>query len=375
MTNASQLEKLLRSIELGLGKSNLFVVVCDDPKLRESVTQSYEEALQAVSSLEVDCCRSAIDRIHPNLKDTLSILVNPQSSSQSQRVATIVGVDELLALRLDGEVSPQEQFLASVKWLKLPMVGLEMPIVLWVSSEVAVGLAREAQDFWSGRSGVFEFRQSPMAAAEQELRQTIEDCERSLRLVAWSETLEFAGRLRELAGFYEAMEWGEKVVPLYERVLRIYGDVLGDRHSDTVQVAEALAEWYELTGRYGLALPLYMQSVEIARSVSVDGELALAIALNRLAYLHRLMGDLGLALPLYQEALRLRRSVLGDDDEVTATSANNLAGCHLAMGDYGLALPLYEEALGVFDVVLGRLHSRTQVVRRNLLALRSRLES
>lgn len=371
--NSSQLEKLLRSIELGLGKSNLFVVICDDPRLRESVIQAYEEALQAVSSLEVDCCRSSIDRIHPNLKETLSTLVKSQSSSQSQSVATIVGVDELFALRLDGEASPQEQFLASVRWLKLGMMGLEMPIVLWTSSEVAAGLRQEIPDFWSGRSGVFEFEPSPMEG--EELRQAIVDCERSLRLVAWSETLELAGRLRELAGLYEAMEWGEKVIPLYERVLKVYAAGLGATHSETVMVAEALAEWYELTGRYALALPLYEQSVVQARSVLAGGELALAIALNRLAYLYRLMGDFVLALPLYEEALSLRRSVLGDEDEVTATSANNLAGLHLAMGDYALAVPLYEEALEVFDLMLGRSHVRTAIVRRNLQAASLRIEN
>ncbi len=372
MMNSSQLEKLLRSIELGLGKSNLFVVICDDPGLRESVIQAYEEALQAVSSLEVDCCRSAIDRMHPNLNETLINLSTAPSKTSSQMIATIVGVDDLLALRLDGESSPQEQFFFSAQWSKSTLVGLGMPVVLWVSAQVAVGLAREAGDVWNGRSGVFEFERS-LSEAEQGLMETIDGMERSLRLVAWSETLEFAGRLWELGRLYELMEWGEKVVPLYERVLTMYGNALGDRHSDTVSVAEALAEWYEMTGRYALALPLYEQAV--ARERSGVEPLALAIGLNRLAYLHRLMGNLALALPLYQEALGIRRSVLGDDDEATATTVNNLAGLYLAMGDYALALPLYEEALAVFDLVLGRLHSRTQVVRRNLLALRSRLES
>jgi hypothetical protein len=60
---------------------------------------------------------------------------------------------------------------------------------------------------------------------------------------------------------------------------------------------------------------------------------------------------------------------------VTATSANNLAGLHLAMGNYALALPLYEEALAVFDLMLGRSHVRTAVVRRNLQAVRLRIEN
>jgi hypothetical protein len=150
--NSSQLEKLLRSIELGLGKFNLFIVVCDDLGLRESVVQAYEEALQAVSSLAVDCSRLAIDRVHPDLRDTLSALSKIQSSPQSQMVVTIVGGDELLSLRLDGQASPQEQFFASAQWLKSTIAMLNMPVLLWISSDVAAGLAREAPDFWSGRS-------------------------------------------------------------------------------------------------------------------------------------------------------------------------------------------------------------------------------
>ncbi len=368
--NQRNLERLVRSVQMSLGKLNLLIAVCDHPGYRDAVIEAYEESLR---DLKVVCCRGTIDRTTPNLTQTLEQLYAQQPRPLSPTVGTIVGTDEVLGIRVGERPSPLEQFFFSAQWSKAGLVTFGVPIVLWVSSEGARGLAREAPDFWSGRGGVFQFER-PLEPGESEVVQqdllwAIEACERAIGYQTPSESVEFAQSLAELAGLYEAIDRFEMALPLWERVFQLYRQTWGDDHQDTRSVLTSLAALYELTARYELALPLYERG--LIQCEAEGDALAIATSLNQLAYLHRLMGTYELALPLYERALALRRS--GSNSEAIATSLNNLAGLRLAMGDYALALPLYEEAVELFESVLGRSHSSTVVVRGNLEALRERM--
>ncbi len=355
---------------MSLGKLNLLIAVCDHPGYRDAVIEAYEESL---ADLKVVCCRGTIDRMAPNLTQTLEQLYAQQPKPLSPTVGTIVGTDEVLGIRVGEGPSPLEQFFFSAQWSKSGLVTFGVPIVLWVSSDGAKGLAREAPDFWSGRGGVFEFERplepGESAGVQQDLLWAIEACERAIGYQQPSESLEFAQSLAELAGLYEAIDRFEMALPLWEWVFRIYRQVWGDDHPETRTAMTSLAALYELTERYELALPLYERA--LIQCEAEGNALAIATSLNQLAYLHRLMGTYELALPLYERALALRRSV--SDPEAIATSLNNLAGLWLAMGNYALAFPLYEEAVAVFESVLGRSHSSTVVVRGNLEGLRERM--
>ena len=371
------LENLVRSIQMSLGKRTVLIAVCDYPGDRTGFVEVIEDTLE---TLEVVCCRAVIDRQCPNVNETLLTLYAQQPKPLAPTVVNLVGTDELLGIRWDGLKSAQEQFFFSAQWSTEGLSTFGVPVVVWVSLQVATLLAREAPDFWNGRGGVFRFERSLMqgetSSDRRELATAIGVCEREIGEITThesSETLEFAQSLAELAQLYEAGEQDELAVALYERVLKLDSVLLGEGHPETIDARNHLAELYERTQRENQAAELYQKALELCREAVGNHHPETATSLNQLAYAHRLVGDYAIALPLYEEALAIRRSVLGENHESTATSLNNLAGLQAAMGNYAAALPLYEEAVECFDRVLGRSHPRTTVVRTNLGALRERM--
>ena len=376
------LENLVRRVQMSLGKRTVLIAVCDYPNDRKGFVESIEAALE---NLEVVCCSATIDRHCPNLNKTLLDLYAQQPKPLSPTMVNLVGTDELSGIRWDGLKSAQEQFFFSAQWSAEGLATFGVPVVVWVSSQVAIALAREAPDFWNGRAGVFRFErplmQGEAAQDRREFAQAIGICEREITAYesaqksayTSSETLEFSCNLLKLAQLYEASEQDEMAVPLYERILKIDSVILGEDHLETIADTTRLAELYERTGREAHAAELYKKVLDNCRETLGDRHPKTAIGINQLAYVYRLMGDYEMALPLYKEALAIRRDVLGADHESTATSLNNLAGLRSAMGDDDAALPLYEEAVELFDRVLGTSHPRTTVVRTNLGALRERM--
>ena len=373
------LENLVRKVQMSLGKRTVLIAICDYPGDRTGFVDVIEDALE---TLEVVCCRATIDRQCPNVNETLLNLYAQQPKPLSPTVVNLVGTDELVGIRWNGLKSAQEQFFFSAQWSTEGLATFGVPVVVWVSSQVAIALAREAPDFWNGRGGVFRFErplmQGETASDRRELAAAIGVCEREIgerEITAHgsSETIEFAQGLAELAQLYEASEQDELAVALYERVLKIDSGILGEGHLETIAARTQLAELYERTGREEQAAELYQRALELCRESVGSHHPETATSLNQLAYAHRLLGDYAMALPLYEEALAIRRDVLGENHESTATSLNNLAGLQVAMGDYDEALPLYEEAVELFNRVLGSSHPRTTVVRTNLGALRERM--
>ena len=376
------LENLVRRVQMSLGKQTVLIAICDYPDDRKGLVESIEAALE---ELEVVCCSAAIDRQRPNLNETLLRLYAQQPKPLSPTLVNLVGTDELSGIRWDGLTSAQEQFFFSAQWSAEGLATFGVPVVVWVSSQGAIALAREAPDFWNRRAGVFRFErplmQGETAQDRRELAAAIGVCEREITTYESahssaqesSETLESSHSLTELAQLYEASEQNELAIPLYERALKINAVMQGENHPETLSATTRLAELYERTGREARAAELYKKVLDNCRETLGDRHPKTAIGLNQLAYVYRLMGDYKMALPLYEEALAIRRDMLGADPESTATSLNNLAGLRSAMGNYDAALPLYEEAVALFDRVLGTSHPRTTVVRTNLGALRERM--
>ena len=375
------LENLVRSIQMNLGKQTVLIAVCDYPDDRKDFVAIIEDTLEP---LEVVCCQASIDRQRPNVNETLLDLYAQQPKPLSPTVVNLVGTDELMGIRWEGLKSAQEQFFFSAQWSTEGFSTFGVPVVVWVSAQVAIALAREAPDFWNGRGGVFRFERPIMEdetlGDRQELAAEIGFCEREIndrerkrKNNRSSETLKDVQGLLKLAQLYEVSEQDELSVMLYERVLKPNGEILGEDDPKLIGAIDRLAELYERTGREEQAIELYERALERCRKTLGSHNPETATSLNQLAYTHRLMGNYAIALPLYEEALAIRRSVLGENHESTATSLNNLAGLRSAMGDEDGALRLYEEAVDCFDRVLGALHPRTTVVRSNLEALRERM--
>ena len=178
-----------------------------------------------------------------------------------------------------------------------------------------------------------------------------------------------ATSLNNLAALYQEQGRYGEAEPLYQESLDIYRERLGDRHPDVATSLDNLASLYQEQGRYGEAEPLYQESLAIRREQLGDRHLSVATSLNNLASLYQEQGRYGEAEPLYQESLAIRREQLGDRHPDVATSLNNLAGLYQAQGNYAAAEPLFQRSLQIRETALGDRHPSVASSLNNLAVL------
>jgi tetratricopeptide (TPR) repeat protein len=426
--NQRNLRRLVLSIRSSLGRLNLLIAICDNPRYRDELIQTYEAELREQG---ITCERIRLDRKTPSLKD--SLLELPTEAESGPQVVTVLGADELLGIRLSEAKSAQEKFFFSVQWTREGLRAFPYPIVLWVTEEVAVGLGQEAPDFWSWRGGLFEFVRprvyevvrgdgvievqstqtaessqtqtdpaelaqqiqsllasdpdSPLLASLyfslgnayrvrlnqgratyylQEMNLAVEAFQQAIKRQEHSATVDLAGSLNNLAGLYRLMGRYEAALPLYEQALEIRKAELGERHPSTATGLNNLAELYRAMGRYAAAEPLYVESLEISKAELGDRHPDTATSLNNLALLYYAMGRYAAAEPLYVESLEISKAEQGERHPDTATSLNNLATLYYSTDRLPEAAAMMSDALIIFEEKLGLDHPNTVRSRKSL---------
>jgi tetratricopeptide (TPR) repeat protein len=204
----------------------------------------------------------------------------------------------------------------------------------------------------------------------QEQQLGIEALKKAIELQEPSgETLDLANSFNSLAELYRPMGRYQEAEELLNRSLTIRTKNLGRSHPDIARNLNDLAVIYEAQGQYNAAEPLYIEALKIRKEQLGDRHPDTATSLNNLAELYSSMGQYDRALPLFESALEIRKSELGDRHPDTATSLNNLAGLYRSMGEYDRALPLYESALEICKSELGDRHPSTATSLNNLAGL------
>ncbi len=392
--NHRNLRRLVQSMQASYGQLNLLVAICDNPQYRSTLIHSYETELRGKG---VQCRQGKVDRRNPSLKQCLLDLEAEEEWTQPC-IVTVLGADELLGIRLGGEKSGQEKLLFSLQWTREGLREFELPVVLWVTSQIAQRVAERAPDFWSWRGGVFEFVQ-PMTWAvpeaddraqmetfkvyqPEELADPTELEQEIKQLLEADRTSPLLSSLYHRLGvvYYNRLEQGISIDRLAEQAAGVAAlQNAIDRRKELEDMSPLanslsyLAELYRSMGQYDRALPLYESALEIRKSELGDRHPFTATSLNNLALLYNSMGQYDRALPLYEAALEIRKSELGDRHSDTATSLNNLAGLYESMGQYDRALPLYESAVSLCEELLGHDHPNTKVVQKNLRLLREKM--
>ena len=86
--------------------------------------------------------------------------------------------------------------------------------------------------------------------------------------------------------------------PLYQKVVQIRKDTVGEKHVDYGTALNNLANAYFQRQDYASAEPLYQQVIENRRDNFGEKNADYATALNNLGWLYRLTGDFAKAEPL-----------------------------------------------------------------------------
>ena len=390
--NHRNLRRLVLSMEASFGKLNLLVAICDNPQYRTTLIQNYEAELRGKG---VQCLQAKVDRRTPSLKQSLLDLQAEQGWTQPC-VVTILGADELLGIRLAGEKSGREKLLFSLQWTREGLQEFALPVVLWVTSQIAQQVAQDAPDFWSWRGGVFEFVQpmtwavpeagdrSPLETFRiyqpEELADPAELAQEIKQLLEIEPTSPLLSSLYHSLGvvYCNRLEQGISIDRLAEQTAGVAAlqSAIDRRQepNDSLPLSDSLgylAELYREMGQYDRALPLYESALEICKSELGDRHPSTATSMNNLAGLYESMGQYDRALPLFEGALEIWKSELGDRHPSTAQGMSNLAGLYESMGQYDRALPLYEVALEIWKTELGDRHPDTATSMNNLAALYS----
>jgi tetratricopeptide (TPR) repeat protein len=151
-----------------------------------------------------------------------------------------------------------------------------------------------------------------------------------------------------------------------ERALHLRGDVVGQRHRDTLTSAARLAEVYLLQGKYAQAEPLYVNTLEVQRRVLGEEHRDTLDTMDGLGELYRELGKYAQAEPILAKVVDVRRRTLGENHPSTLDSMNNLATVYHVEGKYPQTEPLYIEVIERQRRVLGAEHPKTLDTMNNL---------
>ena len=383
--NQRNLRRLVLSIQASYGRLNLLMALSDNWKHRDELIESYETELQ---SKGVRCYRVRVNRPGFSLKQCLLNLTTSEPGwADGNTVVTVLGADELLGVRLkQDETSSQEKLFFSLQWTREALRQFQIPIVMWLTPQIAGQLANRAPDFWSWRGGVFEFSK-PIAwtLADRSVVKGIENLEDKpdstkanpediAKQIAELEAQDvesplLASLYMDLGAAYETEVHYSKAASAYEQAVRLREKQLGPDHIDTATSLNDLAGLYKFTGRYSDAELLYKRSLKIYERQLGSKHTFIAIGLNNLAAIYSSMGRYADAEPLYKLALEIQESQLAPDALSITVSLSNLAQLYRATGQYADAEPLYKRALEIRESHFGFEHSLTAVSLNDLATL------
>ena len=153
---------------------------------------------------------------------------------------------------------------------------------------------------------------------------------------------------------------------LSSQAVKIYREILGDDHCDTLTTMHNLASTYRAQGRTGEAAGLQEEVLEKSRRILGDDHPDTLTTMDSLAKTYSYQGKTGEAAGLQEEVLEKERRILGDDHPDTLTTMNNLANTYWAQGRTGEAAALHEQVLEKRRRILGDEHPSTLTTMHNL---------
>jgi len=168
-----------------------------------------------------------------------------------------------------------------------------------------------------------------------------------------------------IAELYQVQGKYSKAESLYKRALAIDEKSLGKDHPDVARDLNNLALLYYAEGRYAEAAPLFKRALMIMEKAFGPDHPQVATLLNNQAELYRIQSRYAEAEPLYKRALAIDEKSLGKDHPDVARDLNNLALLCYTQGRYAEAEPLYVRALPIMEKAFGPDHPKVATLLNN----------
>ena len=323
--NANVYDRLVVSLEAGLGTLQILLAVCDNSALKQEVIRRYESELEAEG---VRVYRLALNLEEPSL---LQALIDGKIEKNQQAIATVLGAEKLSNLGADNR-ERLDSFLGYLQWTREALRGYPLPIVLWLPSAVLVEVAQKAPDFWSWRSGgTFQFGFAKLdlpidEAGKDPIFKPIDNPQKSSSVLS----------IKQLeASLAEALTtWGEdsaNIEPVYAQLGKLYANRVSNGETDDRERETVLAETY------------LMRAIDLQKRYKRKSDQT--YSLNSLAYMYRFLGYWNKAQALYQESLQLRQEL--KDRKGIAHIWRQLGYIENRKGNWDAAESFYRKCLAV----------------------------
>ena len=174
------------------------------------------------------------------------------------------------------------------------------------------------------------------------------------------------GSLKQEQGLYQ------KAFDYHQNSYEIFLRLLGEKHPDTCQAMNVLANTLVYLGRYDETLALQEKILALSEEISGEDSTENISILSNLAVTLNDLGRYDEALKIQEQVLASRKENLDEDDEDTLIAMQNLAMTLSDLGRYDEALKLQEQVLTLRKKFLGKEHPDTLSAMNNLaLTLRA----
>ena len=154
---------------------------------------------------------------------------------------------------------------------------------------------------------------------------------------------------RELANYEASLEYHQKTLKIWERVL-------GNEHPNVATSYSNIGLVYYFQGDYNQALKYHQEALKIREKVLGNEHPDMATPYNNIGLVCCSQGDYTQALECHQKALKIKEKVLGNKHPDVATLYNNIGFVYRSQGTYTQALEYYNEALKIRENVCGSEH-------------------
>ncbi|MEH2230363.1 MAG: tetratricopeptide repeat protein, partial [Nostoc sp.] len=328
--NQRNYQKLIVALEASQGILNLLIAVCDDRNLREKLIQQYETELRQQDFFTY---RIRVRNQDPSLRYAVAQLIEAEPDLQqgNPAVITVLGIDELLSVKLDAPKSEEDRFFGYLQWTREALRQFHFPIVLWLTEPILVRLVEKAPDFWSWRGGVFWFKRESVSL---ELAST-----NVSRHISKTIPEEPGGLpLEEILRLIEQIEAQEKEAPLLATLYE--------------SLAEAYEQRYRSQQERQLAIKAYEKAIALQTKLGLKADLA--SSLEKLGNLYfEFKNEVKKANDCYQQALLIYQEIGDRQGEANILQAIGDVLQFLDRRDQ--ALERYETALSFYRDIGARL--------------------
>ena len=287
--NANVYDRLVVSLEAGLGTLQILLAVCDNSAMRQEIIHRYEQELGAEG---VRVYRLALNLDEPSL---LQSLIDGKIDKNIQAIATVLGAEKLSNLGANNR-ERLDSFLGYLQWTREALRGYPLPIVLWLPSALLVEIAQKAPDFWSWRSGgTFQFGFAKLNlpiddTGKDPIFKPIDNPQKSSSVLS----------IKQLEdSLTEALTtWGEdsaNIEPIYAQLGKLYSDRVWKGETENLQHEIKLAETY-------LNKAIILQK-------RFNREYDLTFSLSSLGFMYSRLGDWNKAETFYKQCLAVEEEL------------------------------------------------------------------